>query len=712
MFRDTSPLFSPRSVAVVGASRNPSFVSDILRNLASRGFAGGLAAVNARYSEVHGVPSYPSLRDVPFEVDLVIVGVNSSRIASVLADCELKTVKGMVIVSSGFADQGNEEGRARQDMLACWAKRHGVSVGGPNCLGLLNAWNGLVALPTPFLEVVPGSIGAILQSGMLAPSLLMPLFARGIGVSRVVTTGNQVNLDIADYLVGMVNDVKTRVITCYVEEIRRPDEFLRACDMAAAANKPVVMIKAGRSEGARRAALAHTGSLVGSDDVVDAVLRKHGVIRVFSLDQMIETAAALHCQKWPAGRRIAYASPSGGASSVVSDLAPECGVEFPLLSGSLAERIATIVPEFGSVGNPLDLTGQSSYLPHVLEGAFDALAGSGEFDVIVWGRDFPAGHDRKTPFANTVERCIQKYPDVVFLMASIVGGHMFAAFNPAVEMEDRVTSFGGVPFLQGGETSLRAIAHLLDYSAFQRARCREREYSVEPAVKSGGRGDPAPDSPAASTSARQMLAQYGIRTPREWIVTTPDEAATCAQQVGGPVALKVISDQVPHKTDAGGVLLRLEGVGEVRSGFTKIHESVMAAVPDACIAGISVQEMAKPGVEMILGMTRDAQFGQTIAVGFGGIWVEILKDVRLLVPPLDRPGVAQAIARLRGHALLRGPRGTPPADEEALIDAVLAFTRLCADLGDEVEAAEINPLIVHARGEGATAVDFLVVSRR
>lgn len=709
-FRDTAPLFSPRSVAVVGASQNPSFVTDILRNLAARGFGGKVVAVNPRYREVHGVDCYPRLVDVPHDVDLVVVGVASSRIDPVLADCEHKRVRGLVVVSSGFADQGDEEGMARQGRLAAWAGQHGVSVCGPNCLGLLNAWNGLVALPTPFEQVVPGHIGAILQSGMLAPSLLMPLFARGIGVSRVVTTGNQANLDIADYLAGLVDDESTRVIACYVEGIQRPDAFLQACELAAEANKPIVMIKAGRSDGARRAAMAHTGSLVGSDDVVDAVLSKHGVIRVFSIDQLIETAAALHARPWPRGRRVAYVSPSGGASSIASDLAHSCGLEFPQLSPALSQAIAAVVPEFGSVGNPLDLTGQSSYRPDVLEGAFNALCDSGEFDVVVWGRDFPAGHDRQTDFARTVEACIERYPEVRFLMAAVVSGHMYPSFNPAARLEERTTSFGGIPFLQGGEIALRAIAHLLDYAEFQRARA---DHSVQ--VQQGAGDKPCADRRMTDLTdpggIRTLLAEYGIRTPREWIVTTAEQAAACAGQVDGPLAMKVVSAQVQHKTEVGGVLLGVRGADAVREGFAQIHRKVSAAAPEASITGVAIQEMAAPGVEMILGMTRDAQFGQTIAIGFGGIWVEILKDVQLLVPPLGRTEVAQAIGRLRGRALLQGPRGTEPSDEEALIEAVLAFTRLCAGLGDRVEAVEINPLIVHAKGRGATAVDFLAIAR-
>lgn len=710
-FRDTAPLFSPRSVAVVGASQNPSFVTDILRNLAVRGFSGQVVAINPRYREVHGVDCYPRLVDVPHDIDLVVAGVASSRIDPVLADCEQKGVRGLVVVSSGFADQGDEEGLARQDRLAGWAGQHGVSVCGPNCLGLLNAWNGLVALPTPFEQVVPGHIGAILQSGMLAPSLLMPLFARGIGVSRVVTTGNQANLDIADYLAGMVRDDSTRVIACYVEGISRPDAFLRACDLAAEANKPVVMIKAGRSEGARRAAMAHTGSLVGSDDVVDAVLRKHGVIRVCSIDQLIETAAALHSGRWPKGRRVAYVSPSGGASSIASDLAQACGLDFPQLSSGLSQTIAAVVPEFGSVGNPLDLTGQSSYRPDVLEGAFNALCDSGEFDVVVWGRDFPAGHDRDTDFARTVQACIERHPDVCFLMASVVGGHMYPSFNPAAQLKERVTSFGGIPFLQGGEAALRAVAHLLEYAQFQRTR-QGLAAQEQQNPDSRHRVDHGSIDLADPQSTMRLLAHYGVRTPREWVASSAEEAAACAEQVGGPVALKVVSEQVQHKTEVGGVLLGVRGVDAVREAFARIHRNVASAAPQASIDGISVQEMARPGVEMILGMTRDAQFGQTIAIGFGGIWVEILKDVQLLVPPLDRDEVAQAIARLRGQALLHGPRGSDPSDEEALIQAVLAFTRLCADLGDRVEAVEINPLIVHARGQGATAVDFLAITRQ
>lgn len=708
------PLMAPRSVAVVGASPNPSFVSAILKNLLRHGYAGPVAAVNPRHARVLDAPCYPSLLDVPHPVDLAVIGVAHRVVPAVLAECERKGVGAVEIVSSGFSEMGGEEGARRQAELAGWAARTGIPVGGPNCLGLMNARIGLLALPTVLERLVVGQVGAVLQSGMMAPSVLVPLLSRGIGLTAAVTTGNEAALECADYLDYFVQDDATRVIGCFTEQIKTPAAFVAACERAAAARKPVVMLKIGRSEGARRSALAHTGSLVGADGVIDAVLRKLGVIRVESVDELLEALAVFHARRLPRGPGVVAVSVSGGAVGLLSDLAPGAGVTFPPLPEATAEKLRGVVPEYGSVGNPLDLTGQGVFQAEILEGALDTLAEAAGVDVIVWGRAFPSRLDRQTPIGQVLERAVTKHPEVQFLVLSLVGGHLHPSQNPDLPVIDPVVALDGVPFLQGSEPGLKAVAALIRYAGFQRARdtrgpaparltppdAAERARALVRA--SGGR-------PLTEREGKAVLALYGIPTSRERLATTADDAVAAAGAIGYPVALKVESPDLLHKTEAGALLLDVRDDGAVREGFARVLAGARRAAPAAELRGVLVQAMAAPGAEVIVGMTRDPQFGPVVACGLGGIWVETLGDVQLLLPPIAEAEARAALGRLRGAPLLRGARGRAAADVDALVDTLRRFGQLCLDLGDLVREIDVNPLILGAPGQGVCAVDCLIV---
>lgn len=706
-------LLRPRSVAVVGASPNPSFVSGILKNLLRWGYQGPVAAVNPRHDRILDAPCYPSLLDVPHAIDLVVVGVAHRLVPSILAECERKGVGAVDIVSSGFSETGGEAGARRQAELAAWAGRTGIPVGGPNCLGLMNATIGMVALPTVFERLIPGAVGAVLQSGMMAPSVLVPLLARGIGLTMAVTTGNEADLVAADYLQYLVEDDATRVIACFTEQIKTPDRFVAACERAADRRKPIVMLKIGRSEGARWSALAHTGSLVGADGVVDAVLRKLGVARVTSVDALLEAVAVFHARKLPRGPGVAAISVSGGAVGLLADQAADCGVTFAPLPEATAQRLRGVVPEYGSVGNPLDITGQGVFQTEITEGALAALAEAGPFDVVVWGRAFPSRLDRQTPVGQILERAVDTHRDVVFLVMSLVGGHLHASPNPDLPMADPILALDGIPFLQGSEAGLRAVAALIRYAAFQRERAARASgpRRVQPEVAERARALVRAAGGRALTEreGKQVLALYGIPTTRETLAASADDAAAAAGAIGFPVALKVESPDLLHKTDAGAVLLDVRGSDAVRAGFARVVANARRAAPAAEIRGVLVQEMVGAGTEMIVGMSRDPQFGPVLACGLGGIFVDTLRDVQLLLPPVSEGNARAAIARLRGAPILAGTRGAAPADVDALVDVLLRFSELAADLGGVAREIDINPLIVLTAGRGVRAVDCLIV---
>jgi acetate---CoA ligase (ADP-forming) len=713
--RSLDRMLTPRSVAVIGASPNPSFVSSILKNLLRHGYAGSVVAVNPRHTAILGAPCYPSLADVPHPVDLVVIGVAHRLVPGILEQCERRGAGAVEIVSSGFAEVSDAEGERRQAELAAWAARTGIVVGGPNCLGLMNARIGMMALPMVVERLIPGRVGLVLQSGMMVPSVIAPLLARRIGLTVAVSTGNEADLEAADYIRYLVEDDATGVIGCFTEQIKTPERFVAACELAAARRKPVVMLKIGRSEAGRRAARAHTGSLVGADGVVDAVLRKLGVTRVRSVDELLEMLAVFHAPKLPRGSRLAAVSVSGGAVGLLGDLAPDCGVSFPPLPEATLVRLRQALPEYGNVGNPLDITGQGVFEISILEGALDALAQSDVVDVVLWARSFPACLDRQTPIGQALERAVAKYPELQFLVMALSGGHCYPTPNADLPMVEPILALDGVPFLQGSEYGLLAAAALVRYAAFQRARAeapaasRPRRAPAAAAERARALIEAAGGRPLTERQAKAVLALYGIRVTRERLATTPDEAVDAAGALGYPVALKVESPDILHKTEAGGLALDVRDGAGVREAFGRVLANARRHTPGADIRGVLVQEMVPAGREVLVGMSRDPQFGPIVACGLGGVLVETLRDVQLLPPPLTEPEVRATLARLRGYPVLLGTRGAGAADLDALVDVLLRFADLVGDLGDLVREIDVNPLVVYQSGAGACAVDCVIV---
>lgn len=709
-------LFWPESVAVVGASQKGGFATEILMNIKKWGFSGPVVAVNPRYEQINDVPCYPNLATIPHQVGLAIIAIPSRGISAVLEDCEAAGVRAIQIISSGFAEQAGG-GLEKQRGLIEWAKRTGIPVVGPNCFGLMNAANQLMAVPLDFHTMKAGGISAILQSGTLVYSLLVPLLSRGIGIGRVVTVGNEACLDVADFIDYFVDDEETRVIACYCEQIKRPQEFIKACERAADKGKPIVMIKVGRSENARKAALAHTGSLVGSDLAVDAVLKKLGVIRVDTVDELIETAAALSSTKRPRGRRVAFASFSGTAVSILSDFSESCGIEFPPLPAPAKERLEKIFPEFGNVSNPLDLTAQGDYDTHIIDESLETLATCGAYDLVVWGRGFPSCLDMKGAVGRAITRASAAAPEVVFSVMSLAGGHFHTSLDPKFVMGEPKADIDGLPFLQGMATGLRALSALTGYSEFlrnrkpgirlseQRGRC-SAFYADAVRIVREAKGDILTER-----EGKRLLSLYGIPVTREALATTGEEAARIAQDITFPVAMKIESAEILHKTDVGGVVLNVASAEEAARAFERIIASVRSHRPDADIAGVVVQQQAEAGPEVMLGATFDPQFGPVIAFGLGGIWVEVLNDVRVVLPPFDAVEVNEAIGQLRAVSVLQGARGGAKTDLSGLADCIVKFGTLCTDLADEIGEIDINPVILAANGTGLTAVDCLITKK-
>ncbi len=712
--RAMEALFHPKRLAIVGATPRQGFAYNIHREIIAGGYQGEIFGVTPRHQEVLGAACYPTLDAIPGGVDTAIVVVPSHLVLDVLGQAERAGVAAVNIITSGFGEQSDGEAHQRQKQIRDFARRTGIRVVGPNCLGIISTPAKMIAIWGPYDAVPRGPVGLVFQSGLLAYCVVTPTSERGFGYTYIVTTGNEADLDATDFMRYYVEDDETRVIGCFIEQFRDPQKFLRVAAMAAERRKPLVVLKIGRSEAGRRAAQAHTGSLVGSDAIADAIMRQYGVVRVDTLDEMNETLAVFHARRLPRGSGVGAIFSSGGACGLVSDLGHALGVAMPQPAPQTVEKLKTVIPDFGNISNPLDVTGQAASQPQITEGAFVAMAEDPNIHTIVYGQAVPERFDLATPVGEILRAMPGRYPDTLFLITSLVAGRIREGRRYGQDPVEPVVHWDGVPFLQGADNGLRAVRSLMQYAEFQRMRSAgERVPATATAVagQAQARVAAAGGAPLVERAAKDILALYGIPVTRESLATTADAAIAAARAIGYPVALKIESPDIAHKTEAGGVLLDVRDDAAVRVGFTTIIANARRYNPDAQIAGVLVQEMVSGGREMILGMTRDPAYGPAVMVGLGGVFVEVLQDIALGVPPLTDRDSRAMLARLRSAAILdgSGARGAAPADTDAVVEILGKFSRLCLDLGDLVQEIDINPLLVFDSGYGARVVDCLIV---
>lgn len=710
--RAMASLFHPKRVAIVGATPRPGFAFNIHRLILGGGYEGEVFGVTPRHQEVLGSPCYPTLDAIPGSVDLAMVVVPSNLVLDVLGQAERAGVGAVNIITSGFGEQSDAEAHKRQDEIRAFARRTGIRVVGPNCLGIISAPAKLVAKSGAYSTVRRGPVGIVFQSGLLAYSVVIPPLEREIGFSYVVTTGNEADLDATDFIRYCVEDEETRVVGCFIEQFRDPQKLLRVAEMAADRRKPLVVLKVGRSEAGKRAAQAHTGSLVGSDEIADAIMRQYGIVRVYSLDEMNETLAAFHTKRLPKGPGVGTIFVSGGACGLVSDLSQDLGISLPQLAPETVAKLKPMIPEYGTVGNPLDTTGQAATQPEIMEGSLVSMAEDPSIHTVIYGQAYPNRVDLQTPVGEVIRAMPERFPDKCFFIMSLVAGRLQDGRMRDQPPLEPVANWDGVPFLQGAENGLRAVRSVINYAEFQRVRQTNTRPSATPSAKA----EQARALVAAANGkalverhAKEILALYGIPVTREKLATTADAAVAAAREIGYPVVLKIESPDIAHKTEAGGVLLNIADDEAARRGFDQILANARNYKADAQIAGVLVQEMVSGGRELILGMTQDAAYGPAVAVGLGGIFVEVLKDVALGVPPLSDYDSRAMLNRLRGKAILEGTRGAAPADTETVVEILGKFSQLCLDLRDKVSEIDINPLLVFDQGSGARVVDCLIV---
>ena len=713
--------FAPRSVALVGASDTSGWARFIVAASAAAGFAGPLLPVHPVHRAAFGRPAARSLRELAEPADLAFILAPTQAVESVIDDAAAAGVRNAVVLASGYREVG-PEGRALEDRLVAQAAAAGIVLLGPNCLGFLNAHAGAgpFALNVP-LPLLAGPVGIALQSGALASVVLAFARSRAIGISSLTSMGNEAMITTADMLEYLVEDERTRVICLFLEEISDPALFARAAARADQAGKPIVALKVGSSVAGQQAALAHTGSIAGDDAVVDAVLRQLNVIRVTSIEELLTTGALLGYDRWPGGRRMGVLTASGGACDIIADCAGQEGVAIPPFSPQTAAAIAPLLPPFAAVRNPLDVTGyvlaneRRSALT-AIDHALDAAVADPGLDFVVFsGVNLP---DARPP-DETQARLIEE-------RLSWLAERVASAPVPVIPMGPTcvdVSAYGRellnrhqLHLLGGMNLGLQAIGNALGWLERRGSLRHGRPGPPGPAGSDGAAvagmaatgvpGDGAAE-PWSEAEARSLLGRAGVPVVPGELARSADEAVAAAGRLGLPVALKICSAQITHKSDIGGVALGLRTSAEVAEAYARIR-AAGAQVPGARIDGVLVTPMRAGGVELLAGVTVDPAFGPVLAVGLGGIWVEFLQDTSLRVLPVDASEVQRMLGELRGIALLRGAHGSRAADLDALAEVIARIGETALSLNGALRALEVNPLWVN--GDQIEALDVLIAT--
>jgi len=679
----------PRSVAIIGIStRAGSAGQIILQCLKGNDFAGDVHLVGRTDEPIDGRQVLKSVDELPQGVDLAVFTLPAASVRDAMEACARRKVGAAMVFAAGFAETGDH---ATQDAVATTARAAGLAIVGPNCLGVTNNVDGLwlhMLYARKALRGVADGVAFVGQSGGLLGHFQRAADGRGIPLSYVISTGNEAGLETTDFLEFLVDDRATRVIVAYCEEIRRPQAFLAALRRARAAGKPVVLMLAGRSARARKSAQSHTGALVGDFATVRTQVEDAGAIVVSTMDEIMDLIAILQRFPVPPTKGPGILTASGAYVGLTNDFAEEIGLDLPELEPATLQKIRATLPPYGNYGNPLDTT--AGFVPTMLPAVTKALIDDPNVGTLFIS--FPINTGIPVKAFNEGMAHSEK-PKVMVALGDTLpladDVHAAVKDSPAV-------------FSRSSDRMLRAIAL---YTRYGRLLARPRAAPAHAPVSGLPR---LGQGPQPEWLGKQALAAAGIRVPEGALARTADEAAAVASKIGYPVALKAQAAALSHKTEAGGVALNLRDDAALRAAWDHMMGNVKRTAPDVVLDGALVETMCPRGVELMVGAKRDPGWGTVLLLGLGGIWVEALGDVQLLPAGADAALIREAIGRLRAAKLLAGVRGAPPADVDAVVRVVQAIDRLMQNLPDVTEI-DVNPLMVHAEGEGATALDALFV---
>lgn len=700
---DLRRVIAPRSIAIVGASADPrSFGGYVQGNLERFGYQGELHLVSRGSVEINGRACLKSADELPEGVDLAVLAIPESGVLEAVQVLAARGCHAAVLFASGYAEAG-EEGQARQEALARAAQAAGIVLVGPNCMGFTNLAAGVPVTFEPLAarerELRPG-VGVVAQSGFMAATLRDAFAANGVPVTSVFSTGNEVSLGTEDVVAHCIGDAQTRVVAVYAEQIRRPRLFLQLAAEARAAGKPLVLLMPGRSERARAAAQSHTGALAGDHATATALLRREAVVVVESLDELLDTTAILLRYPQPPVGGTAFMTGSGAMKNLALDFADDLGLELPQLEAATVDRLRAMLPAYAVAENPLDYTTIGVRQPGLIGELLLTLLDDARIGSLVLA--IPVGpvvaqKDKAEHIVPAIAKA--RKPAVLVLTGDASPIEPF--FTEAIRES-------GVPLFRSADRALRALRRIAAYGEALQRSAR--------AAKDRPRALPLPGPVPANGifpeyQGKAWLSQAGVPVPRGALARSADEAVRIARDIGFPVVLKAQASELPHKSDVGGVLVNLADEAALREGWQRLHENVERHRPGLRLDGALVEAMGARGLELVVGAKRDPEWGPVVLVGLGGIWIEALKDVRLIAADMAEEDIVVELGRLKAAAVLRGTRG------EAGVD-LRAVARVVARIGEQMRADErireidVNPLVAYPAGAnpGVMALDALVAA--
>jgi acetyl coenzyme A synthetase (ADP forming)-like protein len=691
-------LLAPQSVAVVGASRRAdSMGHQVLHNLLTFGFTGAVYPVNPKARSICAVRAYRSVSEVPDPLDIAVIVVPREQALDVAEECGQSGVKGLIVISAGFREVG-PEGSAREQRLLEIVRRHGMRMVGPNCMGIINA-NPAVSMNATFATTMPpfGHAGFVSQSGALGLSVLDYAREYGIGISQFVSVGNKADVSGNDLLEHWERDPLVTVILMYVENFGNPARFLEIAGRITK-TKPIIAVKSGRSRAGARAASSHTGALAASDTAVDALITQAGVLRAPSIEELFDMAMAFEVRSLPRSRRTAVLTNAGGPGILAADAMEACGLDLVELSAATVDKLRPLFPPEASIRNPLDMI--ASATPAGYKSAMTALLIDLAIDAVVPIFVPPFGI-KQEDVAEAIVGAAGTTPEKPVL--AVLMGRDGLPLGRAELHEAKIPTY---IFPESAARALATLNRHVEWAARPPRSCapladvdRVAARAILDPAKAAGREQLTP------VEALDLLRAYGVPTARGRIASSADDASRIAAEIGYPVVLKIVSPDVIHKTEVGGVRPGISSDAELRSAHLEMLERIKTAAPAARVLGVLIQEMVSSQCETIVGVTRDPSFGPLIMFGLGGVFVEALRDVVFRIAPVDEAEAQSMMAAIRGAPVLDGIRGAPPVDRAAVASVIRRLGQLAIDCPDILEL-DVNPLL--ARAGGATAVDARV----
>jgi 4-hydroxybutyryl-CoA synthetase (ADP-forming) len=693
-----SVFLSPKSIAIIGASDKRGSVGATITSNIMNGFKGTVFPVSPSRPTVFYKTAYKSVLDIPKPVDLAVIVINNLLVASVLEECGKKKVKGVIIITAGFKEV-DEEGAKREQQIKDIAKKYNIQIIGPNCLGVMNL-DPKTMMNSTFLKVTPksGKIALVSQSGAICAALVEDASAQGIGFSAVISMGNKAAMSEVDILKMLANHNQTKVIVMYLEDMGDGQEFLKVCkNITKKLKKPVLVLKSGRSPEGAKAAMSHTGALMGSDEIYDALLKQSGAIRVDTMEELFDYATAFSKQPLPSEGELVIVSNAGGPAIISTDACSRLGIKMANID-SIRSKIDAVIPPWGSSRNPVDIVGDADFnrFSNVLE---RVLTHPNVGSVI--SMCTPSGTLNYDKLATVIVAMAKKYKKT--MLASLMG------LDEGITNRE-ILAAGDVPYYTYAEGAIRTLAAMLKFSNWIKTpEGKITTFKVDK-LKAKRIFDKAKKEKRPNLleeEGQQVLKAYGLPLPKSALAKTEADAIKIAKQIGYPVVMKIASPQIIHKSDAGGVKVNLTNESEIKEAFKTIITNAKKYNKNAEIKGVLIVEMVKGGKEMIIGSKQEPGFGPVIMLGMGGIYVEILKDVTFKLAPVTNKEADDMISSIKTQKLLQGVRGEKPSDIAKLSECIQRLSQLVTDF-KEIKELDMNPVLVMEKGNGCKILDVRI----